>query len=98
MTQTTLDKFGRILLPKPVRQRLGLKAGDSVSLDVEGSRLVVKPLRPKGEWVVKDGIPMWTGPVPEETQDIVAYLHRLRDEDDRRRIGLPLGEDSWGDA
>ena len=94
MTHTTLDKFGRILLPKPLRDRLGLKAGDSVSLDVQGESVVLRPDRPEGAWVVKDGIPMWTGPVPEEMQDIVKYLHRLRDQDDHDRFGAHIEEDS----
>lgn len=100
MDRTTLDRFGRILVPKPLRKRLGIKPGDALSLDVEKGRLVAKPVRPEGEWIVRDGLPMWTGPVPEETQDIVAFLKRQRDEDDRKRFGfgIPFGEDSWGDA
>ena len=30
----TIDKFGRVLIPKPLRDQLGLKAGAELSLDV----------------------------------------------------------------
>ena len=33
----TLDKFGRVLIPKPVRDRLGLAPGAELSLDVSTS-------------------------------------------------------------
>jgi AbrB family looped-hinge helix DNA binding protein len=92
MDSTTVDRFGRVLLPKPVRKRLGIKAGDALSLEVERGRLVLKPVQAGGEWVVKNGIPTWTGPVPEEMHDIVAFIRRLRDERDRHVLGLDRGE------
>lgn len=44
---TTIRKIGNsegIIIPKEVLDRLGLKAGDSVALDEESGRLVLKPL------------------------------------------------------
>jgi len=33
--EVTLDKYGRIVIPKPVRERLGLEAGSTLELGVE---------------------------------------------------------------
>ena len=44
MTQTTISLKGQIVIPKAVRQRLNLKAGTQVSIDVQGESLVMKRL------------------------------------------------------
>jgi len=41
--ERSLDEKGRITIPKPLRERLGIEPGDRVSVDVEGGRIVVKP-------------------------------------------------------
>jgi AbrB family looped-hinge helix DNA binding protein len=59
MTATiTLDKAGRVVLPKPLRQQMHLGPGDRLQLDSEGERITLRPLRPKvllkkeyGVWV-----------------------------------------------
>ena len=44
MTQTTISAKGQIVIPKTVRERLNLKAGTQVSIDVQGEALVMKRL------------------------------------------------------
>ena len=44
MTKATISSKGEIAIPKSVRERLNLKAGTQVSIDVRGEALVVKPL------------------------------------------------------
>ena len=44
MTKTTVSPKGQIVIPKAVRERLNLKAGTQVSVDVQGQTLVVKRL------------------------------------------------------
>jgi AbrB family looped-hinge helix DNA binding protein len=43
----TVDKAGRIVLPKPVRDRLQLEAGDTLELEMDGERINLRPVRPK---------------------------------------------------
>ena len=38
------DGLGRVLLPKKVREDLGIEANSKVSLSLEGNKLIVKPL------------------------------------------------------
>ncbi len=44
MTQTTISLKGQIVIPKAVRERLNLKAGTQVSIDVQGESLVMRRL------------------------------------------------------
>jgi len=42
MTKTTISSKGQIAIPKAVRERLNLKAGTEISIDVQGQSLVLK--------------------------------------------------------
>jgi AbrB family looped-hinge helix DNA binding protein len=57
-TKLTIDRAGRIVLPKPLRDRLQLAPGDTLHLESEGERITLRPVRknvmPKkelGVWV-----------------------------------------------
>jgi len=41
--ERSLDEKGRITIPKPFREQLGIEPGDRVSVDVESGRVVVTP-------------------------------------------------------
>ena len=54
----TLDKAGRVVLPKRLRQQLHLAPGDTLELESEGERVTLRPVRPQallrkeyGVWV-----------------------------------------------
>jgi AbrB family looped-hinge helix DNA binding protein len=42
-TERQVDEKGRITLPKALRDRLGVEAGDSVVIEFEAGQIVVKP-------------------------------------------------------
>jgi AbrB family looped-hinge helix DNA binding protein len=46
-TKNTLDKAGRVVLPKPLRDQLQLGPGDTLQLESEGERITLRPVRPK---------------------------------------------------
>jgi AbrB family looped-hinge helix DNA binding protein len=79
----TLDKAGRIVLPKPVRDELQLEAGDTLELESSGDKITLRPargnaqLRKKhGVWVLRSGEPL-----TEETVERTAReIRRERDE------------------
>lgn len=41
--QTRISTKGQVVLPIPIRRRLGLRAGDSLDANVEGERIVLTP-------------------------------------------------------
>ncbi len=43
--QTRVSTKGQVVLPSPIRRKLGLRAGDPLNADVEGGRIVLTPRR-----------------------------------------------------
>ncbi len=61
-TTVTLDKAGRVVIPKTLRDELRLEAGDALSLESEGERVTLRPVRSasplrreQGVWVFRGG-------------------------------------------
>lgn len=59
--QTKLDKFGRVVIPKSVRQNLGLKPGEILQLEESGEKIIIKPNQKEECLSLKDGILVFTG-------------------------------------
>jgi AbrB family looped-hinge helix DNA binding protein len=38
-----MDRFGRVLIPKKVREQLGLEPGEALALEVQDHRLILSP-------------------------------------------------------
>jgi transcriptional pleiotropic regulator of transition state genes len=38
-----IDNLGRVVIPKGYRQMLGIKPGDQLDVEVDGSRLMIQP-------------------------------------------------------
>jgi AbrB family looped-hinge helix DNA binding protein len=60
--KVTLDKAGRVVLPKVVRDELRLNPGDTLELTVEGEQMTLRPQRAtsplqkeRGVWVFRSG-------------------------------------------
>jgi AbrB family looped-hinge helix DNA binding protein len=43
--QTRVSTKGQVVLPVPLRRRLGIRAGDALEANIEGSRIVLTPQR-----------------------------------------------------
>jgi len=41
----SIDRFGRVVIPKKVRDRLGLRAGSPISIEESGGELRIAPLK-----------------------------------------------------
>lgn len=78
MTMTlTVDKAGRVVLPKPVRDELQLSAGDSLELESSEDQIVLRPVRgtaglrkKQGIWVFQVGEPISAATVDRTIRDI----------------------------
>jgi AbrB family looped-hinge helix DNA binding protein len=73
----TLDKAGRVVLPKPVREQMHLAPGDTLQLETEGERITLRPLRPQATLKKERGIWVYQGEATETS--IPELIDRERD-------------------
>ena len=81
-----IDKAGRIVLPKPIRDRLGLQAGVDIEIEETVSSIVLRPRDQKSALVKKDGLLVYTGEVPASF-DAVRAIGEEREERMRKVWG-----------
>ena len=63
--RTKVSTKGQVVLPSPIRHRLGLQPGDSLDAELEGQRIILTPRRARraSARIVKDpvtGLPVLT--------------------------------------
>jgi AbrB family looped-hinge helix DNA binding protein len=78
--QTRVSTKGQVVLPGPLRRKLGIQAGDAMEVSVEAGRIVLMPQRKttrKGKIVVD---PMTGLPVLSAAKDAPALSSRDVDE------------------
>jgi AbrB family looped-hinge helix DNA binding protein len=61
VSKLTLDKAGRVVLPKPMRDQMQLSPGDTLHLEHEGERITLRPVRPKAALKKECGIWVYQG-------------------------------------
>lgn len=77
-----MDKAGRLVIPKELRDALGLRAEAVFTLDVEGASLRLTPVRLHNRRIVEiDDWPVLEAPDGAHTTD--ADVQRWRDADQR---------------
>ncbi len=69
--KTTLDRFGRVVVPKDIRDRLGLRPGAEIEIDEKGNEVVLKPVEHEPALMVKEGILVYSGTAIGDLRDAV---------------------------
>jgi AbrB family looped-hinge helix DNA binding protein len=82
-----MDKAGRVILPKPVRDRLGLHEGSDLEIVETSEGVVLKPTEPRSSMVKKQGLWVHTGKLPPGF-DIVQAIRDDREDRIRKLAGL----------
>ncbi len=82
-----IDKAGRIILPKPVRERHGFSAGSDIEAQETPEGIMLKPARLRPSMIKKEGLWVHTGKVPPGF-DIVQAIRDDREERIRKLAGL----------
>jgi len=77
----TIDKAGRLVLPKVLRDALHLSPGDTLDLKVEGEQVTLRPRRStpplqkeRGVWVFRTGEPLTV----QQTRDALIAVRERR--------------------
>jgi AbrB family looped-hinge helix DNA binding protein len=86
-TRLTIDRAGRVVIPKPLREELDLAPGDTLELETAGKSITLRPThgtvplsKEKGVWVFRTGHPL-----PSSVADDL--LGRIRTERDQHNLG-----------
>jgi AbrB family looped-hinge helix DNA binding protein len=79
-TKVSIDKAGRLVLPKSVRDKMRLGPGDDLLVENEGDRITLRPVRPEALLKKEHGIWVYQG----ESSDI--SIPKLIDEEREKRL------------
>jgi AbrB family looped-hinge helix DNA binding protein len=82
-----IDKAGRVILPKPVRDRLGLHEGSDLEMQETPEGVTLKLAERRPSLVKKQGLWVHTGKVPPGF-DIAQAIRDDREERIRKLAGL----------
>ena len=90
--KTTMDDAGRVTIPEELRSKFGLKSGESIEIESDGSRILLKPeshldqnkpdLSEEDclEW--EGNVLVYTGKIPKELYDVSKFIEELDAERD----------------
>jgi AbrB family looped-hinge helix DNA binding protein len=86
-SRLTIDRGGRIVIPKPVREELNLEPGDSLEMESAGEQITLRPVRgtaplkkEHGVWVFHSGQALSASSTDE-------VLQQIREERDLNNLG-----------
>lgn len=93
MTVTAvLGKAGRLVVPKPIRDSLGLREGSRLRLEASAGKFEAIPEADDVEIQIRDGLPVITGGAPRKKGDIVKAIRAGRDERTDRILARRKGK------
>ena len=81
-SRLTIDRAGRIVIPKPLREELHLGPGDSLEMETVGEQITLRPVRGTGPLTKEHGVWVFRSeePLPASATDHILEL--LREERD----------------
>jgi AbrB family looped-hinge helix DNA binding protein len=78
-TKIAIDKAGRVVLPKPLRDKLQLAPGDQLVIESEGERITLRPVRPQAALKKEYGVWVYQGePSGASIPDLIAQEREKR--------------------
>jgi AbrB family looped-hinge helix DNA binding protein len=83
----TVDKAGRVVLPKPVRDELQLAAGDSLELEISEDQIVLRPVRGTVGLRKKQGIWVLDVDQPLSAETVDSTIRGIRREREESWLG-----------
>lgn len=82
-----IDKAGRVTLPKPVRDRLGIRAGSDLAIREIPEGILLSPVDQKPSLAKKGPFWVYTGEIPPG-YDILKATYEDREERMRKAWGV----------
>lgn len=83
-----MDRAGRLVLPKPVRQQLQLEPGEPLELELFEDHIELRPLRGNGSMYKKQGVWVFRGGTPPLKASVVRdTIRRVRKDREQAILG-----------
>lgn len=83
----TIDKAGRIVLPKPLRDELRLEAGDTLEVESSGEEITLRPARGNAQLRKKHGVWVYRAGEPLTQATVDKTVRQVRDEREAQNLG-----------
>lgn len=83
----TLDRAGRIVLPKAIREELQLSPGDSLEIESSDDAIVLRPARGNGHMKKEQGIWVFHSGQPISAETVNRTIRRVRREREKKILG-----------
>lgn len=83
--KTTVDRFGRVVLPKRVRETLGLVPGSALEVEAEGGAVRLRPVEEGASLVERSGVWVFEG---SAQGDVAGAVNVHREARSRRAGGM----------
>jgi AbrB family looped-hinge helix DNA binding protein len=78
--KTTLDRFGRLVIPKGIRDRLGLRPGTEIEIDGKENEVVLKLVDHEPSLKLKKGVLVYSGKATGDLRTAVRAHHDIQRE------------------
>lgn len=78
--ETVIDKFGRIVIPKTVRENFNLIPGEHLAIEIYREGILLRPIPEESQVVSEDGLMVLDGSVPYNVEpgDLLAASRKER--------------------
>jgi AbrB family looped-hinge helix DNA binding protein len=86
-SRLTIDRGGRIVIPKMVREELNLEPGDSLEMQSAGEQITLRPVRGTAPLAKERGVWVFHSGQPLAASSTEKMLRQIREERDINNIG-----------
>jgi AbrB family looped-hinge helix DNA binding protein len=85
--KTTIDRAGRVVIPKSLRDRAGLKPGMEIEVKFADGNIEISPPPPQGRLIRRDGMLLWDPGPNAEPFDVNEAIRQAREEREDEILG-----------
>jgi AbrB family looped-hinge helix DNA binding protein len=86
-TRLVIDKAGRVVIPKPLREELHLEPGDALEMESAGEQITLRPARGTGPLTMEHGVWVFYAGQPLSASATDEMLRQIREERDQANLG-----------
>ena len=86
-TRLVIDKAGRVVIPKPLREQLQLEPGDALEMETVGEQITLRPVRGTGPLTKEHGVWVFRTGQALAASATDEVLRQIREERDVANLG-----------